>query len=352
MLNPITNLLETKYDYVWKSLIRPPRDKYKISDLGSSKFKIACNNYKRRDFQLYNKRKMRIECSFWEPFEEERKCARLPVIIYLPGNSSSRIEVVPLLSYILPMNITVFAFDPCGSGLSEGEYISLGYHEKNDVKTVLNYLKESNKVSTIGLWGRSMGAVTAILSAKDNNNLNIINCICLDSCFSSLNKLVNEYVNHVVPYLPNFLIEIIKKYVSDIIEKKVNMRIEKIEPIKDAEFCSNISALFCHAIDDKFIYKEHSKDLYEKYAGEKEIIMFNGGHNTKRPVHVLQIIALFFFDKLKVDNLEFISKQYDNRFNHDDEHNDDDDVGDEEFKYSSVNSINVKNDIMSYFETI
>ena len=65
------------------------------------------------------------------------------------------------------MNISGFAFDFCGSGRSDGEYISLGYYEKDDVYTVINYLKNSNKVSTVGLWGRSMGGSTAILYAKD-----------------------------------------------------------------------------------------------------------------------------------------------------------------------------------------
>ena len=352
-MNPITNLLETKYEYLWKSLIRPPRDKYTLQDLGSPKFTLSSHSYKRTDIKLYNSKKMRLECSFWEPFDEERQYERLPVIIYLPGNSSSRVEVIPLLSYILPMNITVFSFDPCGSGLSEGEYISLGYHEKNDVQTVLNYLKKSNKVSTIGLWGRSMGAVTALLSSKENNWNNVINCIVLDSCFSSLNKLVNEYVNKVVPFLPNFFIEIIKKYVSDIIEKKVNLRIEKIEPIKDAELCNNIPVLFCHGIDDDFVKKEHSKDLYEKYSGPKEIIMFEGGHNSKRPIHVLQIISLFFYDKLKVDNLHALNEEYNNNLiKNDDDYIEDDDVGNEEYKYASVNSIDVKCDIQSYFDTV
>ena len=127
----------------------------------------------------------------------------------------------------------------------------------------------------------------------------------------------------------NFLIN--EQIVSDIIEKKVNMRIEKIEPIKDAELCNNIPVLFCHAIDDDFVRKEHSKDLYEKYSGPKEIIMFEGGHNSKRPIHVLQIISLFFYDKLKVDNLNALN---------------------EEYKYSSVNSIDVKSDIKSYFDTV
>ena len=72
----------------------------------------------------------------------------MPVVLYLPGNSSSRVEAVPLLPYLLPMNITVLAFDFSGSGRSEGEYISLGYYEKEDVDTVLKYLKQTVTFNT------------------------------------------------------------------------------------------------------------------------------------------------------------------------------------------------------------
>ena len=54
---------------------------------------------------------------------------------------------------LLPQNITVFAFDFSGSGKSEGEYISLGWYEREDVKTVTEYLRELGTVSTIALWG-------------------------------------------------------------------------------------------------------------------------------------------------------------------------------------------------------
>jgi alpha/beta superfamily hydrolase len=61
---------------------------------------------------------------------------------------------------LLPSNITVFAYDFSGSGLSEGEYVSLGYYEKEDLKAVVEYLRLEGKTSKIGLWGRSMGAHT------------------------------------------------------------------------------------------------------------------------------------------------------------------------------------------------
>ena len=76
--------------------------------------------------------------------------------------------------------------------------------------------------------------------------------------------------------------------------------------------------------------------------------MFDGNHNSKRPIHVLQIIALFFFDKLKVDSIHTLNEIYDNNLISDD----DDVVNEEDNKYSSVNSIKVKNDINHYFDNL
>ena len=50
---------------------------------------------------------------------------------------------------MLSINKTIFAFDFSGSCHSESKYISLGYYEQEDVITVIEYLKETNKVSTI-----------------------------------------------------------------------------------------------------------------------------------------------------------------------------------------------------------
>ena len=306
----ISTIIENKYDFIWKSLIRPPRDIYKDNELGRDKFRMNGHNYKRTDFSLYNDRKMKLQCSFWEPYDEERICARLPVVIYLPGNSSSRCEAFPLLCFLLPMNISVFAFDFCGSGRSDGEFISLGYYEKDDVNTVINYLRFSNKVSTIGLWGRSMGAVTSILVAKELDKKNIISCVVSDSAFSSLSKLIDEFVRKVVT-LPQLIVDMLKTQVGDIIEKKANFRIEKIEPIQNLEQCKNIPVLFCHGLDDTFINNHHCNDLYKAYGGQKEIVMFQGEHNEKRPLHILQVISLFFYNHLKVENIVEISLAYD-----------------------------------------
>jgi len=75
-------------------------------------------------------------------------------MIYLHGNSSSRMEALTIVECLLPMNIAVCGIDLSGitiifyytgSGHSEGEYISLGYYESMDVQSLYDYLKE-NKV--------------------------------------------------------------------------------------------------------------------------------------------------------------------------------------------------------------
>jgi len=61
----------------------------------------------------------------------------------------------------LPHRFSLASFDFIGCGLNkEGDNISLGVRESEQVKTVANFFKKKDK--KIILWGRSMGAATAL----------------------------------------------------------------------------------------------------------------------------------------------------------------------------------------------
>ena len=53
-----------------------------------------------------------------------------------------------------------------GSGMSDGDWVTLGAREVDDLAVAVAHLRTLEHVSTIGLWGRSMGAVTALLYAR------------------------------------------------------------------------------------------------------------------------------------------------------------------------------------------
>ena len=296
----LCKLFAGSYENLWKAIIRPTRDNYSSKDLGPYKFELNSKNYKRTDIIIRNKRNLKLKCSFWEPFDEEREYDQLPCVIYLHGNSSSRLEALGQLKHLLPLNITVFAFDFSGSGKSEGDYISLGWHESDDVDCVINFLKKTNKVSAIGLWGRSMGAVTALIyGSKENNNLS---AILLDSAFYSLKKLIEEFIEKSIK-IPNFIANSIIEIIRKTILEKAKFDLMDIEPYAFAEKCF-LPALFCHAEDDSLINIHHCYDLYNIYPGKKEIYTVKGDHNTTRDKEFKHSASVFFYHNLNLNDLK------------------------------------------------
>ncbi|CAD7928688.1 unnamed protein product [Amoebophrya sp. A120] len=85
-----------------------------------------------------------------------------PCVVYLHGNASCRLEAKETWDYVLSLGFSLFAFDFSGSGNSDGDYVSLGFYEREDLHTVVTHLREQDNVGPIMLWGRSMGAFTAL----------------------------------------------------------------------------------------------------------------------------------------------------------------------------------------------
>ena len=109
--------------------------------------------------------------------------------------------------------ITLCTFDFAGCGNSDGEYISLGWHERDDVAIVIDYLRKERHVSCMGLWGRSMGAATALLHSDRDPT---IGGVVVDSPFADLPRLCDELC-YSYARLPAFLVHPILTLVHDTI---------------------------------------------------------------------------------------------------------------------------------------
>ena len=278
------------YETVWKAIIRPPRDSYTLNNLGPQKFKFQNHIYTRKDFTLLNNRGYLLHCSIIEPIKSNRPSEIMPIVIYLHANSSSRLEGILIKNYLLSNNINLLIFDFSGSGLSEGEYISLGYHEINDVKIIVDYVEKYPGTGNIGLWGRSMGAATSLMYASKDKR---IKAICVDSPFADFKRLAKEMCLNVVK-LPNFLLDGALSIISKTCKNKNNTDIYKIKPIDYVKECF-IPVMFIHALNDEMVPIQHSLDLIEVYPGEKIIKTCEGGHNSNRPKALLADVGTFFY---------------------------------------------------------
>ena len=100
----------TGYSTLWKAIIRPPKCEYEEKDLGPKDLMIERRPIVRNDFEILNHKGHVLKCSHFEPREDKREYTRLPCVVYLHGNSSSRLEAFPLVPIFLPKNITVVCF--------------------------------------------------------------------------------------------------------------------------------------------------------------------------------------------------------------------------------------------------
>ena len=297
---------EIKYTYenCWKFIIRPPRDEYLMSELDFplSLFQNPDFIYKREDYTVLSKRGYLMMCSFFRADLSKRIPYVRPVIIYLHGNSSSRIEGTKLALFLLNKGFDLFVFDFPGSGKSEGEYISLGYYEKEDVGNIVDFVEKFPGVGKIGIWGRSMGAATALMySHKDKR----IKAQCIDSPFANFRDLAIKLCKKHV-YIPEFVINTIIYFLKKTIRKKNDLDIDNLKPLDFAKL-SKTPAFFIHAMKDDLIPYEHTIQIYENYAGIKSINITEGDHNTTRQKHLINKIISFFSKYLdenyKEDNI-------------------------------------------------
>ncbi|CAI0560094.1 unnamed protein product [Linum tenue] len=266
-------------------IIRPPRAEYSPKhDLLEPEFMLGGKLYQRKDVEIKNNRGYILQCSHYVPIvsPEEKP---LPCVIYCHGNSGCRADASEAAIILLPSNITVFTLDFAGSGLSDGDHVTLGWYEKDDLKSVVDYLRQDGNVSLIGLWGRSMGAVTSLMyGAQDPSIAGMV----LDSPFSDLVDLMMELVDTYKFRFPRFTV---------------------------AKSCF-VPALFGHAIQDDFIQPHHSDRIYEAYMGDKNIIKFEGDHNSPRPQFYFDSINIFFHNVLQPPDDEIAGPYFDTMINY------------------------------------
>ncbi|CAA0824988.1 alpha/beta-Hydrolases superfamily protein [Striga hermonthica] len=288
-------------------IIRPPRAEYNPkNDLLDDEFVLKGKWYQRKDLEVVNSRGDTLQCSHYMPIVRPEGNP-LPCVIYCHGNSGCRTDASEAAIILLPSNITVFTLDFSGSGLSGGEHVTLGWNEKDDLKAVVDYLRADGNISLIGLWGRSMGAVTSLMYGADDPS---IAGMVLDSPFSDLVDLMMELVDTYKVRIPKFTVKFAIQYMRRAIQKKAKFDITDLNAIKVAKSCF-VPVLFGHATDDDFIQPHHSDRIFDAYVGDKNIIKFEGDHNSPRPQFYFDSISIFFNNVLRPPEDEVGSAYFD-----------------------------------------
>jgi len=281
------------YEEAWKAVIRPYRDVYKVEQLGPNKFCMKGQNCRRVDVELRNVDGHTLKCSHFVPGVDPN--AGWPCVVYLHGNSSSRLEAHDVVKVCVPRKLAVFCFDFSGCGISGGDYVTLGYKESKDLGVVLDYLRGTGTVTSIGLWGRSMGAATAILGT---GNYNVQACV-LDSPFTRLRLVVEELLSSRLS-IPHFIVNAGIEAVRQECLQRANFDLNDIVPVNAARVAS-CPAFFGASAEDDLVLPHHSHDLHSVWGHRDRVLRtFKGDHNEKRPAWFMQEVGDWLMQKLTV----------------------------------------------------
>ena len=278
--------LMTKYvELGTKLIIRPPRSTYDINSLPKKVGIPGYGTIERIPVNFKNKRNFNIVGSFYKPNED---IFELPCVIYLHGNASNQKEGTFLPPIFIPAGVSVLCFDFSGCGNSDGEYISLGYYEKDDVTCAIDFIRSNFGVGRVALWGRSMGAITSIYALADDPT---IAAAVLDSPLASLPDLAKELAER--EKISGFIVSSAQWLIGRKIKELAGFDIAKVVPVEVAPMCFS-PALFIHGEQDDFINKSHTERLFKVYAGEdKQVMYVPGNHNSKRPFDTMIAAVLF-----------------------------------------------------------
>jgi uncharacterized protein len=169
---------------------------------------------------------------------------------------------------------TLMLIDFRNHGESGGGITTYGYHEKEDLRSAVHYLREQGFTGSLGVLGASMGAAVALQAAAGFEH---IRAMVLDSPFASLEQIVLEQTIGVTK-LPRFAVYLPmqvacwwSRYVED-------FPVSEVSPLLSAQSLK-CPIFLIHGDADRKIGVHHSRQIFNAAPEPKELWICEGaGH--------------------------------------------------------------------------
>ncbi len=214
-------------------------------------------------------------------------------VIMVHGNGGNRNNsgghALDIAGGLVEQGFSVLMFDLHGYGESEGDTVSGGYYEKDDLKGAVAYLKQRG-YEKIGVLGFSLGAVTALLAAAEDEE---IDAVVADSAFADLNDIMDSQFS-----LRTKAPKIFLRPILFMIKLMYGVDFTAIRPVEVVSKIAPRPVLFIHGEADDTIPAEHSVRLVEASQNPANTLwLVPGGHTSAHhdfPTEFMERVTNFF----------------------------------------------------------
>ena len=198
-------------------------------------------------------------------------------VIILHGYHSNLDSVISIGKHFAEKGYNVLIPSMRASNESDGEYIGMGWLDKDDLKCWINLIIEQNKDAQIVLHGSSMGAATVLMASGDELPSNV-KAIIEDSGYTSVWDIFASEAKARFN-LPSFPILNMFEVVANMRAKYDIREASALEQVKKA----TIPILFIHGESDDFVPEYMCEELYKVTKSKKDKLIINGaGHTESR----------------------------------------------------------------------
>lgn len=215
-------------------------------------------------------------------------------VILLHGIRSSKNHFLDLSTFLSKNGFNSIAVDLRAHGESEGQFCTFGVKEKKDIKSLIDYLTEKEKLNNIGIWGQSLGGAVALQALGYDKRLKFG---IIESTFTDYKTIVNDYFDlHAgFSYTP------LSNYLSNRASSIAGFDSDDAKPMK---YCEKISQpiLMVHGNKDERIDISYGRTNFSKLkSSSKEFMEIKGANH----LNVWKVGGDTYFKKI----IDFLNTQ-------------------------------------------
>ncbi len=193
-------------------------------------------------------------------------------VIYCHGHLNHRGQMLDQAAFLHEKGFNGLLFDFRRHGTSDGNLTTFGYFEWRDAQAALRYaVDERGEEGPVILWGISMGAGTALLTAAEEPE---IDAVIAESSFYAASETLRSDLSRMfgLPRVPfGFL-------TGTITELRVGIKIDDLDIGEAVSDMRHASVLLVGGTRDRRMPLSNNERIFERIPGErKEIYVVEGG---------------------------------------------------------------------------
>jgi len=215
-------------------------------------------------------------------------------IVFCHGHAGSMDPDIEYAPAFHANRYNVLMFDLRGHGRSEGQRVSMGYHERLDLLGVVDYLR-SRGIDRVGVLGFSMGGAVAISTAPQSE---AIRAVVSDGGFAQLGNAIASALRE--RGLPSWVAALVGPLIICLASLRLGSWLPRADPTRWVDRITPRALLIIHGGLDRYVSLTEVQKLYAKAGEPKELwVVPEAGHRMvdKQRPDEYRARLLAFFDR-------------------------------------------------------